>query len=234
MNLTESLKYAKLETYSEYALSSLLEDFSINVSIDTQLFNDNKGNELVKEYMIHEFSVGDHCGGLYAYTYNGKVFATMETTHEDSLNYSITCHEIFNEVVAFAMTCVRTQDTVKQTDDTSLSEIPLIQLFESTYNVTGQHLLYVEDDGKFTHIEKYWQDPAELSLDGARNYNDMYSYKYFEIITNGIQRRVNYKRIVSVIGNNQVLADLLVNTMNMNDDMFKTVWHYNNIMDLNN
>ena len=234
MNLTESLKYAKLEKHPAYALSSLLDDFNINISIDTQLFNDNKGNELVKEYMIHEFSVDDHCGGLYAYAYNGKVFATMETTHEDSLNYSITCHEIFNEVVAFAMTCVLPQAPVKQTDDTSLSEIPLIQIFGSTYNVTGQNLLYVEDNGKFTHIEKYWQDSAELSLDASRHYNDMYCYKYFEIITNGVQRRVNYKYIISVIGNNKDLADLLVNTMNMNDDMFKKVWHYNNIMDLNN
>ena len=28
--------------------------------------------------------------------------------------------------------------------------------------------------------------------------------------------------------------EIHTNTMNMNDDMFKKVWHYNNIMDLNN
>lgn len=236
MNLQEALNYAKSSNYfEEYpsTLEKLLDDNGISISIDYDLYKEHNKSKRLRELVLYEFSVDDHTGNFNIYTFDNKPFAYMKTVHEDSIDYTICDDSVFKLVVNFCLSIQEKQEHEYYIDRFLIDQdFPLIQIFCATYNVSGSNLLYIEDDGSFSLIEKYWQDKDEIKRTNGLAYNEMYYYKKFEIITNGIQRRVDYNRIVSVIGDNLDLAKDIANNKNLNDLEFEYVMKYTNISKL--
>ncbi len=239
MNLQEALSYSKVNQYFlnyRSGFSNLLSDLGINLDLSTQLYKKNNINHRLKEHMMYEFSVDDHTGFINLYTFDDKVFAVSKSVHEDCIGYDISDKVVFQQVVEFAMSCVEEVKPKEFEESASLElDYPILQMFDSPYNICGQNLLYLEDDGSFTLIEKYWQDRVELEKDYSENrkYDDMYKYKSYEIITDGKQRTVHARHIVGVIGDNKELAELVSKTMNFKEsDEFKRLMKSNEVIDL--
>lgn len=225
MNINEILKYANLDKdfgADKWGIESILYEMNIKLEIDNDLFNAEKGPELFKKFIIYEYSVDDHCGEYSIFTFKDVPFARLMTPHEDSMDYDILNLETFKDVTNFCIKCCKPiiREDHLPICDLSYDDFPLLQMFDSTYNIMGHNLLYVEDDGSFTKIERYWQDPQKIEEDHKKNapYKNMYYYNNFEIQTNGTQRTVPYRHIVGVLGDNAELADKIVKTMNLNKD----------------
>ena len=232
MNIQDTLKYAKVDEHFSkniyYGLTELLERLNVMISVDQELYEQNNSDMSLKLHNVHEFSVDHHhCGYTNFYTFKDQLFACSYSVHEDSVYYEINNKEVFGQFMEFIITCMEVPEE-KQINEIKLTDIPLLQIFSATFNIYGDNLLYVEDDGKFTLIEKAWQDRDEINADHAdnRRYEDMYYYKYYEIITGGVQRRVQFKRIVSVIGDNAELAKFVSENKNFNDPEFEFVYSH--------
>ena len=225
MNINEALKYARVDIdfHSHiWGIESMLNELNIHLNMDNDLFKAYNGPKRFKKFIIYEYSVDDHCGEYSIFTFDDVQFARLMTPHEDTMDYDILNLEVFKSVTAFCLSCCKPvvrEDHLKERD-LSNSDFPLLQMFDSSYNVMGHNLLYVEDDGSFTKIEHYWQDRDKINDDREKNvpYKDMYYYNNYEIKTNNEQRTIHYRRIVGVIGDNAELADKIVKTMNLNKD----------------
>lgn len=237
MNISEALKYAKVNTWFGLgSLQELLSQNGVHLDLSYDIFEKNGGDQAFKQYVIHEWSVDDHCGGLYVYTYMDNLFASMTTEHEDRLNYEIVDQKIYEKVIAFVMKCIEPPDEENfNVDDSILKmDIPILQFFDSTYQVMGKHLLYIDDNQKFHKVEKWWQDREELKKDREekRPYKDLYEYKFMEIIIDGVQHRVHFRSLVSVLGDNEQLANDLVANHTFNEPQFRVLYCYQRLIDL--
>lgn len=223
MKLNEILKTLTPNVLDRWELNDLLESQNIDLDIDNQLYDAHTSTKKICVYTIYEYAVGDHSGKYQIFTYYGIPFARLQTHHEDTMDYDILNSKVFSDVVVTVSQCIKSREN--QTILVELSEIdfPLLQMFDQTYNVMGKNLLFVEVDGSFTKIEKYWQDQKKIGEDVVNKtpYNDLYYYSKYEIQTNGTQRTVHYRQIVGVLGDSAELADKIVSTMNCNDPQFK-------------
>lgn len=235
MNFYELLKQIEPDDIYTFGYAmTLLEENNVNLNIEYKKWQESTEKNRFKAYNLYEFSVDDHCGGLYLYTWDDKQFAYMETRHEDQLDFFITNNELLNEFIALMLSMVSKAES-KNRDYKELTYFPLIQIFDSAYNVMGKNLLLVNDDESFSLIESYWQDKTQIENDRINgiSYENLYYYKYFEVLVNGVQQRVHYRSIVSVIGDSEKLAKHIAENMKFSDKEFNKLMKTNNIICIN-
>lgn len=234
MKLNEILKTLTPVTMDIWDVIDLIVNQNINLDIDYELYKNHVSTNMICSYTLYEYAVDDHTGKYQIFTYYGIPFAKLTTCHEDTMDYDILNSKVFSDVIVTLSQCIKSRENQTILADLDETDFPLLQMFDQTYNVMGENLLFVEVDGSFTKIEKYWQDPVKIAEDAKNNteYKKLYYYKRFEIITNGIQRTVHYRQIVGVLGDSAELADKIASTMNCNDPQFKFMFKSFKFIDL--
>lgn len=179
-------------------------------------------------YPVFEWECDNYDVGRYLWVFDDKPFCVYETSHEDTHNYEIINTNVRKELIKLVLNCliyVNEEDEEDYQRVDNFFEKSLIQMFDSTYNISGRNLLLLNDDGSFSLIEKAWQDRDKIHQDRLNKtvYNDMYYYHKYEVLVSGAQHTVSYKRIIGVLGDSKKLAEKISQEMNLNNPDFKLV-----------
>lgn len=189
-----------------YALEQLYSDNNHSLDINEDLLNNHIEFKNIELYRLHHWSVDDHEGGIEVYTYKGIPFGSWHSQHEDVQNYDVLDYKIFKQVLNILLECLEPKDEeIEEKYENKSSMIfmenfPLLQFFDASYQVQGKHLLYLQDDNSYLLIDSYTRDTK----------NDYFSH-YFNIIINGIESKVHYRRLLAVVNDNLEIAKSIVN-----------------------
>lgn len=205
-----------------YALEQLYLDNNHLLDINEDLLNNHIEFKNIELYRLHHWKVDDHEGGIEVYTYKGIPFGSWDSKHEDVQNYTVLDYKIFKQVLNILLECLEPEDEDKEYEDKSsmifMENFPLLQFFDTSYQVQGKHLLYLNDDNSFTLIDSYSRDTV----------NNYFSHD-FNITINGIESKVHYRRLLSVINDNLEIAKSIVNK---EIDVGNLLFIHNSIYDL--
>lgn len=204
MKLTDALNYCKKENVD---VNFLLEPDMFGIELSST-YDIEKSP--IKICTVHEYSVDDHTGYLKYVLFNNLPFVKIVSQHEDAVDVTIVNSDVYQQAFAFLSKFKKTPSY----SEISFADvnIDLVQSFGATYNVMGENLIYLcPKSNKFFHIKSYWQDQDELNKDINRSYEDIYGYKYYEILLDdNSQLTVSYQNIFSVIGDSKELANKIV------------------------